>query len=376
MRVEPAKVLELLRPLVMVVDGFGTITATHGGCGGFLGYDLAALVGTNVLTLVDPAEQEDIASYFIAAAGETLRTTLLPLPFRVRMIDASGINQAVDVIPTGRPDDPDVDGWVVALVPLAMQAGPSRSLDAELSGAPRATVKQLLAEELEIDNADWVTRLFLVDLPSRVVTGGRRDQEGLLPVIARAVATGWSPWQDAGWRFRCVRRTDRHRPAVRAGARPRRRMVAGRVGTDRPRRANRSPRTSVSAAHTTSRRSTASARTSRRGSAASSTSPACCTANGATRTRSSSAATTDPLTGLANRDALTKALATAGHAVAVAYIDIDHFKAVNDGWGSHRRRPGAPRGGAPDHVGVPARRRGRARSAATSSSCCSAASTT
>lgn len=44
-------------------------------------------------------------------------------------------------------------------------------------------------------------------------------------------------------------------------------------------------------------------------------------------------AETDPLTGLANRRALLRVLATLRHGDAVAVIDIDHFKQVNDTWG-------------------------------------------
>jgi diguanylate cyclase (GGDEF)-like protein len=47
-------------------------------------------------------------------------------------------------------------------------------------------------------------------------------------------------------------------------------------------------------------------------------------------------ATTDPLTGLANRSVFNKVLANLIHArepVALALIDIDHFKQINDGYG-------------------------------------------
>ena len=51
-------------------------------------------------------------------------------------------------------------------------------------------------------------------------------------------------------------------------------------------------------------------------------------------------ATTDPLTGLANHRAFQERLRAElgragrhGHAVAVALIDVDHFKAVNDAGG-------------------------------------------
>lgn len=329
---DPGKVLGLLRPLVLVVDGWGTIAEAHGGCGGFLGYDLDALAGRNVLELVDPAEHDEVASYFVESAGGVPRTTLLPLPFRLTMLDAFGITHAVDVIPTGRPHDPEVNGWVVVLVPLSMQAGPSRSLDAELGGADRQDVKKLLAEELQIDNAEWVTRLFLVDLPSRLVTGGRADDFGLLSTIERAVARGWSPWTevghgvgefdvpigtaptgvqtlafDHGWSL------VEAAPIVLDGE-----VVAAYIRLSRP--FDQSPFDSVRTNVETRIRGLVDV-----------------TRLLYSRWRDQdvlmAAARTDPLTGLANRDAFTDALADSGESVAVVYIDIDHFKAVNDEWG-------------------------------------------
>jgi diguanylate cyclase (GGDEF)-like protein len=329
---DPGKVLGFLRPLVLVIDGWGTIAEAHGGCGGFLGYDLDALAGRNVLELVDPAEHDEVASYFVESAGGVPRTTLLPLPFRSTMIDASGATHAVDVIPTGRPEDPDVNGWVVVLVPLSMQAGPARSLDAELGGADRQEVKRLLAEELQIDNAAWVTRLFLVDLPSRHVTGSRTDDHGLLPTIERAVARGWSPWNEAGsgvgefdvpigtaptgvqtLAFDHGWRLVEAAPIVLDGD-----VVAAYIRFSRP--FDQSPFDSVRTNVETRIRGLVDV-----------------TRLLYSRWRDQDAlvvaARTDPLTGLANRDAFTDALADSGESVAVVYIDIDHFKAVNDEWG-------------------------------------------
>ena len=329
---DPAQILALVRPVVMVVDGWGRIVAAHGGCGGFLGHDLPALAGTDVLVLVDPLDRADIAAYFVAPTESGPTTLVLPLPFRVRMLDASGRSHPVDVIPTGRPDDPEVPGWVVVLVPLALEAGPSRSLDAELAGASRREVKQLLAEELQIDNAEWVTRLFLVDLPSRRVVGGRIDDHGLLPVVEAAVLDGWSPWDEAGsglgafdvpigtappsiqalafdLGWTCIEAT----PVLLGDE-----QVAAYIRLGRPlgQHPYDSVRTNVE------HRVRALVEVTR-------------LLYGRWRDQDAlvAAATTDPLTGLANREALVEALAGAGDAVAVVYIDIDHFKAVNDEWG-------------------------------------------
>jgi len=51
------------------------------------------------------------------------------------------------------------------------------------------------------------------------------------------------------------------------------------------------------------------------------------------RDRLVEAATRDPLTGLANRDAFADVMAGAGDLAALLYIDVDHFKSVNDRYG-------------------------------------------
>ena len=178
---DAAAVLGLVRPLVLVVDGFGQIAGAYGGMDGFLGHVTGSLVGRNVLDLVAPSEHEEVASYFVAQGADEVRTTVLPMPFRVRVIGAAGDEQLVDVIATGRTLEGDAIGWVVVLVPLAMEASVARSLDAELAGATHDHVKQLLAEELEVNDPGWCTRVFLVEFTddAPLVIGSRSDDFGL-----------------------------------------------------------------------------------------------------------------------------------------------------------------------------------------------------
>ncbi len=329
---DPGKVLELVRPLVMVVDGWGTVLGVHGGCGGFLGHDLASLPGTNVLELVDPAEQAEIASNFLSQAGERVLTTLLPLPFRVNMMDVDGIGHPVDVIPTGQPDDPEIRGWVVVIVPLAMQAGPSRSLDAELAGASREEVKRLLAEELAVDNVDWTTSLFLIDVSSGAVISGRRTDTRLSEVVGDAIAEGWRPWTEIGrgrWAFDTP--IDDAPPTIRA--------LATDDGWNLVEAAPVHAHGELVAAYVRVSRSFGQSPYDR------------VRTTGEARLRAlvdvtqllysrwrdqdalRAAASVDQLTGLANRETLNGALALNEDSVAVIYIDIDHFKAVNDEYG-------------------------------------------
>ncbi len=323
--------LQLLRPVIVVVDGWGRIGAVHGGFGGFLGHDLDNLVGTNVLDLVAECERDDVASHFVSHQDDVLHTSALPLPFRVKLLDATGGEHPVDVIPTGRPDDPDVNGWVVVLVPLSLQAGPSRSLDAELAGATRLEVKQRLAEELAVDNAERTSRLFVIDLPSGEVTGARSDEHGLVDVLRQAVRDGWEPWQSTARDNGCQVALDDAPPDLAAVLQHGGwnvieavpvvlddELVAAFV------RLSRVPtRPSLDA-------STTNVESRMRGLV-----EVTRLLYGRWRAQDElvTAATTDPLTGLSNRDALTEALAQRERSVAVLYIDIDHFKGVNDIWG-------------------------------------------
>jgi diguanylate cyclase (GGDEF)-like protein len=328
---DPNRVLAMLRPLVLQVTTGGTIDAVHGGFGGFLGHDLDALVGRDALDIVDPADHDEVLLYLAAAAPAADAKLELPLPFRTRILDATGRPFTADVIPSRLPDDAPVDGWVVTIVPLAMQASSSRSLDAELGGASRDDVKQSLAEELQIDTPEWTARVFLVDLPSREVTSGR-DPLDLGDVVAEAIAAGWSPWNeigtglgefgvpigtapvaiqslafDFGWTYiEAV-------PVVVHGE-----QVAAYVRLSRPHISRPIDTLRTNIAHRIGR------------------------LVGVTRLlygrwieQDALAATCaiDPLTGLAGPDALTVALAEPSPSVAVLYIDVDHFGAINDRWG-------------------------------------------
>lgn len=329
---EAARLLELVRPLVLVIDGWGQILAVHGGCGGFLGHDVQSMKGMNALAYVAPADHEEIASYFVTEAADEIRTTLLPLPFRVRMVAPNGLEHPVDVIPTGRPHDPEVNGWIVVLVPLSMQAGPSRSLDAELAGASRHEVKQLLAEELAIDNPHWTTRLFLVDLPGGQVIGGRIDDFGMADVIHGAIADGWQPWTELGADGSAFEVAIDGMPAgvhefVTTGgwnvveAAPV--LLDGQLVAAFVRFSRAHDLSSIGSVRTNvESRIRGLVEVTR-------------LLFGRWRVQDAlmTAATTDALTGLANRETFTRAMRSPGEGVAVVYIDIDDFKRVNDRWG-------------------------------------------
>lgn len=324
--------LELLRPLVLLVDPSGQVRRAAGGCGGFLGHEPTSLVGSNVLDLVVPAERRQIGAYF-TGAGEPHRPIALPLPFRMRLLDIVGGEHVVDVVVTSASlADPDDEGWVLMLTPLTLQAGSTRSLDAELAGASRALVKRLLAEELEVDDAERLVRVVLVDLAQGEVIPGHDTDHGLADLVIDGLHAGWRPWESL------PRDVDHHQlPLIDAPVAVRDRLTAegwhivevAAVEVDG---------TPVAAfIRATHRRVT--------------TRPSPVRTTVEQRMRGlvdvtrllysrwrdqdvlMAAATTDPLTGLANRDTLNMALAMGEEAVGVIYVDIDRFKEVNDEWG-------------------------------------------
>lgn len=193
------EVLDQLRPLVIVVDGLGVVRSIHGGFGGFLGFDLPSMVGESVFDHVVPSNADDLLTYFAESAGEAMETVALPMSFRMQLIGGDSLVHAVDVIPSGRPDGHGEVIWTVVLIPVRMHASVSLSLDAELAGASRAEVRELLTAELVEENRDFSTRCFLVDLRPSVpeVVAHRDDSRAMVSALTSAIGNGWSPWVGA-----------------------------------------------------------------------------------------------------------------------------------------------------------------------------------
>lgn len=328
-----ADVLAAIRPLVIEVDGFGVVRAAHGGFGGFLGLDVASLVGQSVFDHVAPGDATELAQYFIESADESLDTVSLPLPFRVDLIGGDGRVHAVDVIASGRDEGSEAWGWVATLVPAALQASISRPLDALMAREPRSRVKALLTEDLAVDNDGYSSRAFLVEpiAPSVVDVGTSRDDDNdLADEIARAVARGWTPWvavpdaetvplaveslprgiralvEQRGWRR--VSTTPVHLGGEIAAAY----VVMGRVPEGY---SVEQVTTNTASRYRYIARATALILSAWRD-----------------RDRLEHAATHDVLTGLANRRAFDAAVGEAG-AGGLLFIDVDGFKAVNDEFG-------------------------------------------
>lgn len=339
---EAEQILRHVRPLVLVVDGFGHVLAAGGGAGGLFGYRTEEMVGHHVLEYVAPNEHASVATYFIESVGERLKTVAFPLPFRTTMVDANGQEHDVDVVPTGCiGDDGEITGWVVTLVPLALQSSPSRSLNAELSGLPRSEVRKRLTEELDDPGLGGGLLWFHVDLVGvRAEITAPRHDPGIGPLLQRACDNGWRPW---------------NAPAEVGEQRAIGRVLVGHgvrsIDLPQPVRdalavidANRLSWIPVEVDGETvggylevARLAPSDGDAVRTNALARVASLIEVTRMLASRWRDQDrllwAATRDSLTGLANRDAFHDALAATTGPTAVLYIDVDHFKDVNDRWG-------------------------------------------
>ncbi len=330
--VDPERILEHVRPLVVVIDGTGTVVSVHGGYGGFFGHDITRWSGASVFDFVAPEQIDELATYFLESTGRSADARALPLPFRLSVIGADGRHHPVDVIPASDPAEDAEPAWVVTIVPLELQSSVARSLEAEMAGAPRRRVKELLAEELFVENDHYSSRWFLIDLSHAsgpTVTTARAEDEPLADALAEEIAHhGWRPWgnvaagalqpltadelpegprriaADRGWRRVSV--TPIHVHGTLLGAY----LLFGRVPDD---------------FDVTEVNANVAARVQRLVDAT-----ALLVDRWHDRDRLVAAATRDPLTGLANRDAFADALAECADEATLLYIDVDRFKAVND----------------------------------------------
>lgn len=191
----PTDVLELLRPLVLVVDGFGQIRQVHGALGGLLGYHSSDLIGKSVLEIVGSRDRLEVDEYF----GPEATQTFDPQPFSYigQIVAADGSEHDVAVYIGGKTDANNNPLWVVSLIPASLDASRFDTLDAEISGEPRSVIRQLLADSLNRNDSINPSGSFFVDLISQPVpiVAGCKTLHQFDGVAAQAVESGWHPWE-------------------------------------------------------------------------------------------------------------------------------------------------------------------------------------
>lgn len=191
---EGDNLLRLVRPVVAKIDGLGNIGRVEGGFGGFLGLDASSLENTSVFDHLTPFEGQRLAKYFVQKADQAIDSMAVPMSFRIDLLGADGKPHPVDVIPTPYEEDGVARGWVVLAIPVATTTAVSTALEAEMAGASRHRVRQLLTQELASERTGW----FLLDLPEGgpvTVTGSHDRLDKLAEQLRSDVEAGWVPWE-------------------------------------------------------------------------------------------------------------------------------------------------------------------------------------
>jgi len=328
------RILDSLRSLVVLVDEHGTILDARGGFGGFLGFDLEAIVGTSVFDHVHPDDADELAQFFLDSWIESLETIAVPMPFRLRICSPDGLAHQVDVIPSGVANADGGVVWTTEIIPVGLFGTSTRSLDLELAGAPRDEVCKMLCDELVIDSHVYTSRWVLIDRsdarnPTAITS--REGDADLVAAVAADLDAGWQPWIGVGaaetrslrvesaGSLTCdvVKRRGWHRvvvsPVVVDGVVVATLLLLGSVpdGFD-----PLEVKANVAARIQRLVRTTA-----------------LLFERWATQDRLTAAASTDDLTGLANRRAFYEALDLERRSSAVLFVDVDDFKSVNDLYG-------------------------------------------
>ncbi len=147
---EPITVLANIRPLVLVLDRWGTISAAYGAADGVAGNTPADFVGRHALDFVAADHHDDVADIFLP--GEMANITT-PTPFPLTILGPSG-SDVVDVIPRGWLDEAGELHWVVTLVPRSSRPSPLDVIDLMLDDAPLDVVVRALLTHLEATSED------------------------------------------------------------------------------------------------------------------------------------------------------------------------------------------------------------------------------
>ncbi|NND74607.1 MAG: GGDEF domain-containing protein [Ilumatobacter sp.] len=136
----PADVLANLRALVLVIDSWGTILQAAGARDGFLGHRPTELVGRNAVDYIAADDQAHVATVFSGGGDWVLSAA--PAPFPLRLVAADGRVESVECLPAR------VDGeyWVLTLTTADLQFSTYHALDLYLDGAGPLEVATAIAE--------------------------------------------------------------------------------------------------------------------------------------------------------------------------------------------------------------------------------------
>ena len=188
---DPLDLLSHLRSGVVAIEQGGTIIRCDGGTDGLVGHCPEDLVGKNVLDFVDPGDVEVIAEIF-ATGDDAVRILRVPTPFSIRLMNADGRPELVDVVPTG-VDEESFSGWVLSLTPHAMQPIPHAVVDTIIRGGSSIDALRCVVGRYELDTEEGLRCRAFGLLPGpRGVEVVSTDSSPLIDALASA-ATEQAP---------------------------------------------------------------------------------------------------------------------------------------------------------------------------------------
>ena len=171
---QAAQILDLVRPLILVIDRQGAVTAAYGAAEGVAGAMATEFVGRNVLEFVADEYRTDVADVFLRIDEVPVMTT--PAPFSLAVVGPGG-RETVDVIPRGFHVD-EQSGWVITVIPRSSSPAPLGVIDLMLDDAPLEVVVRALLTRLSSSIEDTVAAahaLLLSSAEQLQVVSPRRD---------------------------------------------------------------------------------------------------------------------------------------------------------------------------------------------------------
>jgi diguanylate cyclase (GGDEF)-like protein len=315
----------------MVLDEVGTILQVAGSSLATLGYDPDALIGDNALSYVSARQVETITFVFNGPGDHVARNVHEPFP--LELIGTDGEPTLVDCAAERVHRDGKVL-WVVTMMPHSLQSAAFHALTAYGRGASAHEVGTTIAERLswKWEARSEIRSFLLADPVGGTFTnagepGAAHRSGSLLHELAAHVADHDAPWnRDLAAPHVTV--PVEALPAAIAAAASAAGFVVACIAVGR---LDGEPQLGIVSfgvhQHVfqgtlemimTESVATLEMAIQRQG----------------TDEKLRRAAEQDPLTGLANRMTFSKALIDRGDATsAVLYIDVDHFKEINDSFG-------------------------------------------
>ncbi len=325
------QVLQHVRPMVLVLDEVGTILQAEGASLKMIGLDAETMIGTSALDYVSPRHYEPIMFVFDGPGGHVVRDRHEPFPLELIRPD-DGEPMLVDCAAERVRHDGRVL-WVITMTPHSLQSAAFHALVAYGRGASAYEVGETIAMRLSWEwepGSDIRSFLLAEPLDGRFTSvtepGRSRASDRLLSALERHV-DDQAPWNRTLGAPHVTVPVEQLPEAIADSAREAGFVVACvAVGTDAGKRNlglvsfGSHPHVFEGSLEMIMREAVKTLDMRLHGESA----------EEALRR----AAEQDALTGLSNR--LTFSDALDGHETstsAVLYIDLDHFKEINDTFG-------------------------------------------